>query len=101
MSGNKIEELVQGERPTLLEADKGNEVIRAVNALQNIQLEEGEELGVEYGDDEVILTIPEQVTQEATGEVNLDGWDEVTMYVAINGIPRKKVFLMKDSPDTY
>lgn len=96
MSGNTIDELIQGERPTLLEADKGNEVIRAVNALQNIQLEEGEEMGVEYGEDEVIITIPEQI-QQATGGATLDGWEEVTMYVAINGVPQKKVFLMKDA----
>lgn len=100
MSGNFIQKLIQGERPTLLEAEKGNELISAINALQNIQIEVGEEYSVEYGEDEVIITVPEQIATEQSAS-SLDGWDEVTMYVAVNGIPRKKVFLMKESPDAY
>lgn len=100
MSGNLIEKLIQGERPTLLEAEKGNELISAINALQNIQIEEGEEYSVEYGEGEVIITVPEQTATEQSAS-SLDGWDEVAMYVAVNGVPRKKVFLMKDLPSTY
>lgn len=39
----KIARLIRGQRPTLLETDKANELIDAVNALQNISLMEGEE----------------------------------------------------------
>ena len=45
-----IEELVKGERPTLLEAKKGNEVIDALNVLRNIRIIAMDEEGVEYDD---------------------------------------------------
>lgn len=50
-----IGELVVGERPTLLEADKGNEVVKALNALRNISITSGSVDMVDYADDEVAI----------------------------------------------
>ena len=50
---DEIEELVKGERPTLLEAVKGNEVIDALNVLGNMTIERGTEDEVQYSDDGV------------------------------------------------
>ena len=46
-----IEELVPGYRPTLIEAEKGNELIRALNILRNIEIGPGEKNEVHYADD--------------------------------------------------
>ena len=48
-----IDELVQGERPTLLEAEKGNELIDALNILRNIEVTPGEKNQVFYSEDGV------------------------------------------------
>lgn len=48
-----IPELVKGERPTLLEAELGNEIIRSLNALRNITVNSGAVNNVLYYDDEV------------------------------------------------
>tara|TARA_R110002020_G_scaffold181692_2_gene376866 strand:+ start:1095 stop:1469 length:375 start_codon:yes stop_codon:yes gene_type:complete len=48
-----IEELVKGERPTLLEAEKGNEVIEALNVLGNMTIESGHMNDVQYSADGV------------------------------------------------
>lgn len=50
-----IEDLVKGERPTLLEAEKGNELIKALNALRNITIASGYADEVVYSDDEVAI----------------------------------------------
>tara|TARA_R110002020_G_scaffold398352_2_gene608405 strand:+ start:1992 stop:2360 length:369 start_codon:yes stop_codon:yes gene_type:complete len=50
-----IEDLILGERPTLLEADKGNELIKALNALRNITITPGQVDEVKYADDEVAI----------------------------------------------
>ena len=50
-----IEDLVKGERPTLLEAEKGNELIKALNALRNITIASGYADEVVYADDEVAI----------------------------------------------
>lgn len=48
-----IEELVKGERPTLLEAEKGNEVIDSLNVLRNMTIESGHRNDVQYSEDGV------------------------------------------------
>lgn len=51
-----IELVVKGERPTLLEADKANEVIKALQALSNISIKKGSRDEVVYSDDEISIT---------------------------------------------
>jgi len=48
-----IDELVQGSRPTLIEAEKGNEVIDALNILRNISISPGDKNQVLYSADGV------------------------------------------------
>ena len=48
-----IDGLVQGSRPTLIEAEKGNEVIDALNILRNISISPGDKNQVLYSDDGV------------------------------------------------
>jgi hypothetical protein len=86
-SGNKIDLLVKGQAPSLLDTNKGNEVINAINALQDIQ--------ISYGD-----SLPQPDETEAidgsTGTIDTSEFEEVTFYVAINGLPRRKTFFVKD-----
>ena len=46
-----IPELIQGDRPTLLEAEKGNELINALNVLRNVTIGSGEQNQVLYSAD--------------------------------------------------
>tara|TARA_R110000824_G_scaffold326522_1_gene513453 strand:+ start:13418 stop:13792 length:375 start_codon:yes stop_codon:yes gene_type:complete len=48
-----IDGLVQGSRPTLIEAEKGNEVIDALNILRNISISPGDKNQVLYSADGV------------------------------------------------
>ena len=48
-----IDGLVQGSRPTLIEAEKGNEVIDALNILRNISISPGDQNKVLYSEDGV------------------------------------------------
>lgn len=50
-----INDLVVGERPTLLEAQKGNELIKALNALRNVTITSGQVDEVNYSDDEIAI----------------------------------------------
>ncbi len=51
-----IKLLEKGKRPSLLETDKGNELIKALQALSNITISKGDRDEVVYGDDEVVIT---------------------------------------------
>ena len=51
-----IKKLEKGKRPTLLETDKGNELIKALEALSNITISKGARDDVVYGDDEIAIT---------------------------------------------
>jgi len=82
-----IPELVKGERPTLLEAELGNEVIDAVNVLGNITIEKGAEDEVQYSATgvKVIYKFPP------------DGWVEKTITICEDGSSVDYTFLVKSS----
>jgi len=48
--------VVKGQRPTLLEADKANELIRAINAFSNLTIQPGDRTQVIHAGDQVVLT---------------------------------------------
>ena len=50
---DKIKKLVKGETPTLLETSKGNELIDAINALANVDIQKGDEDRVDVHADRV------------------------------------------------
>lgn len=89
-----IKEVVKGSTPTLLEASKANEVIKALNSLLNITIEYSTDFDVTYGSNGVSITIPEpeeqtEVTQELAG-------DSYGLWVCENGIPVYKQFLISN-----
>ena len=53
----KIANLLRGSAPTLLNTEKANELINCVNALQNIQVVEGNETRVDVGQDGIIIQV--------------------------------------------
>ena len=57
---DKIAEVQKGKRPTLLETDKANELIRAINALGQIEIATSQtgEATVEYMGDSIKITVP-------------------------------------------
>lgn len=57
MPGDELTLVVKGQRPTLLEADKANELINAVKALQNITITRGDRDQVLYSSDNVTITL--------------------------------------------
>jgi len=59
----QIPALVVGERPTLLEAETGNKVIKALTALGNITIAAGDTDSVEYSGDAVNI-----IYKGSTGE---------------------------------
>ena len=68
---DSIEKLVLGERPTLLEAEKGNELIKALNVLAGISIEKGKEDAVLYSSDGVKITYGLGVSFTFTGDVTV------------------------------
>lgn len=75
--------------PTLLSASKANQLIDAINSLQNIKIEYGPNFKAKYGSNGVILTIPyPQITGGIGGE------EEFEMFVCVNGEAVKKTFIV-------
>ena len=85
-----IEEVQKGETPTLLEADKANELIKAINALTNMRIERGGTLDfIQISENNSILTLQDfpQVQGQITGNT-------INAYVCINGVAvLKKIFV--------
>ena len=78
-----LDDMVKGERPTLLQADKANEVIKALNMLANMTIKKGDADGVVYEDGYGIeFTYGVGVAFEYDGTVEfLDGTDIQKKYV--------------------
>lgn len=91
MSGRKIAQLVAGETPSLLSASKANELVDAINALQNIIIQYGEYFSASYGSNGVILTIP--IPDISTGS-EIDA-EELTLSVCVDGENIEKTFYVK------
>lgn len=76
-----IKEVEKGQTPTLLEADKANELIKAINMLMNVKIVEGTTSGVFFSHDSLILQIPTKkeeqeltycTTDEETGQTYVE-----------------------------
>lgn len=92
MSGKLIDNLVAGESPTLLSASKANELVDALNALQNITIQYGENFEATYGSNGVVLTIPRVEQVAATSEIDAE---ELVLNVCIDGENIEKTFYVK------
>lgn len=69
----RINRLTKGSTPTLLEADKGNELIDAINVLNNMQIGYGDQFRVDVGNLGVNITIPQppQAQNKNTPQANV------------------------------
>ena len=93
-----ISYLVKGEAPTLLEADKGNQLIGLLNALANMKVVRGSKDGFDINYNGATLTIAEDDTSETDDEEEPDHTHEeqtITLYVCENGIPVQKNFVVR------
>tara|TARA_R100001163_G_C5039430_1_gene177889 strand:- start:709 stop:1089 length:381 start_codon:yes stop_codon:yes gene_type:complete len=79
----EIVELVKGERPTLLEAEKGNEVIDALNVLGNITIEKGTDDEVQYSADGVKIIYGIGISTDQDGTFALLNADDLTQKVTV------------------
>ena len=79
----EIEQLVKGERPTLLEAVKGNEVIDALNVLGNITIEKGNDDEVQYSADGVRIIYETATSGDFSGTFVLLNADDVTQRITV------------------
>ena len=91
---NPIERVVKGERPTLLEAHKANELIDAINALINISIEEAED----NEDPSVIISDRNTIIKIKKGGGNIDA-NTLQAYVCVNGVAELKLFMLFDGKD--
>ena len=86
----KIPRVVKGQAPTLLEAEKANQIIDAVNALKNMKVvRSGEEDKFTVSSSNCILSLAEQEGG------SLDA-SSVEMWVCINGTAVKKKFFIEE-----
>ena len=69
----RINKLVRGQHPTLLEASKGNELIDAINILSNMQIGYGDAFRVDVGNIGVNITIPNPPSPPAPVAPNTGG----------------------------
>ncbi len=53
----KIAKLIRGQKPSLLDTDKANELIDAINSLQNVTIIEGEETRANVHNNGVALSV--------------------------------------------
>ena len=88
-SGEKIELLVQGRIPSLVNADRGNEVIQKLNSLLNIRLIEGDSNEISYSENDVVITL-----KESSGD--LAAYSEMSVFICVNGTAQLKTILIKD-----
>ena len=86
---DSIGRLVQGERPTLIEASKGNELIDALNALRNFSIKSGDEDKVDFTSDGVAIEYKGVDSTEADRTINLINADDLTQSLSLkikNGV---------------
>lgn len=88
-----IEEVQKGETPTLLEADKANELIKAINALTSMEIVRGANSDyLEVSETNSILNLQDFPEGSSGGEITGDTYE---MYVCVNGFPEKRKFYIE------
>ena len=88
--GKQIQELVKGQTPSLVDTDKGNELIRVINSLQKIEVQRnGEKDFIQYSENNVLLNLQEM---PEGGDFSAN---EIEMWVCHNGIAERRIFYVK------
>lgn len=90
-----IRKVQKGKTPTLLEADKANELIEKINALLNMEVvRQGDTDKFEVSSTNSLLTLSEH--NKSTGGADLDGWDTLeNVYFCIDGEASPRHILVK------
>ena len=81
---DSIERLVKGYRPTLLETDKGNEVIDALNSLRVMTIESGDDDKVELSTDGVKIIYKGTDSDVTDQTIKLIDANDITKVFEIN-----------------
>tara|TARA_B100002019_G_scaffold284294_1_gene291773 strand:+ start:1302 stop:1625 length:324 start_codon:yes stop_codon:yes gene_type:complete len=91
-----IKKVQKGKTPTLLDTDKANELITAINALMNMTIERGAEYDkFEISHKNSILSLTDH-TESGGGGADLDGWDTLEdVYFCIDGEASPRNILVK------
>lgn len=85
MGGWNIDKVEKGKKPTLLEADKANELITALNALGNLSIEDGAVQKIVWGGNAVTLVIDKKPS----------GFHEKDIEVCEGGVIKTYTMLVK------
>ena len=82
---DKIAEVQKGQRPSLLETDKANELIKAINALGQIEIATSQtgEATVEYMGDSIKITVPGMPAGYFEKEIQICEDDAVKTYALL------------------
>jgi hypothetical protein len=77
-----IQKLVKGEVPTLIQAEKGNELIDALNKLGNMTISAGDQDLVEYNANGIAITYNKFGVGEYSGTIKVLNAEDISqMYV--------------------
>jgi len=94
-----IEKVVKGSTPSLLQAGKANELIRAINGLANVKPRAPIKAKVfsDWSSFEIDLDIEFLITK--LKEANLggipEGFEEMTVVMCVNGQPENRIIYVK------
>jgi hypothetical protein len=82
-----LDRLQKGKAPTLLNTEKGNELIDKVNALSSMKVVRGSSDKFDVSSSNSVLTLQEM--PEGIGE-------EIELWVCVDNVPKKLTFYVKD-----
>ena len=86
-----IKKLQNGQTPTLLDTDKGNELIDKVNALSHMQVVRGASDTFQVSTTNSLLTLTEH---------NQEIGEEIELWCCVNGTAKKLTFYVKELPSS-
>ena len=89
-----IQKVQKGQTPTLLDADKANEIIESINAIQNMRVVRGGSDYFSSSKTSCVLTLSNHTEESEQEGGSLDA-NEVNMWVCINGTAQLKTFYIK------
>ena len=87
-----IKKLQKGSAPSLLDTNKGNEIIDAINALSNISIKRGASDSFHASDSNAIITLTEHPSSSQSGE-------EIDLYICLNEEAKIATFYIKEIKD--
>lgn len=86
-----IAKVVKGNSPTLLHTEKANELIDAINMLQSLEIEYGDNLEIVQGTQSITIKIPQPPKQEKQ-----KSFDDKIAELPTQTLMKKKIDLCED-----